>query len=271
MLQELVSYLVSIGQKTVAYAVHPHPTDKDKRLVIGPEGVTELATPRPKPVPLDTVATIRDLALRLHDRNDLEPTVWVDGRACTVTVASNDPFRRGGVMVSLDRHPLAILLEGWENGPAWFEHKDVVRLLRTCMADFIDPNVLPRFRILNWESVRKTRNALAQGQSSLDQAAQGRVTGADNAELMEHFQVRVPLFAEPDAASVTVFAATVFVELNTDTARIGFLLKPGTGAAMAGQRAAYLENAVEAALDTLDIDERFSVVHGETTHVPDAK
>ncbi len=264
MLQQLADYLVSLGAKTVAYRVEGHPTDKDKRLIVGPNGVVEIETPRPTPVPTDMAASVEDFALRLRDREDVEKQVWVDDWKGRATVFSSDPWRRGRVVVELLPHPTLRLLSGWESEPKWLQHREVLRVLKTYLTDFVRPDVLPRFRVLNWESVRKTRTAITKGAASIDAEAASRVTAGDDTDLMEEFVVSLPLFA--DGSIDATVPVVVLVDLDAEQSRVGFLLKPGTGELLAKARGEYLENTINAALETLDCDERFTVVHGESTH-----
>lgn len=223
MLQELAQYLIDTGKKCVETKVLKHPSDLDKSLVIGPDGVRELETPRMPPRESIECNSEQDFALALASRADeLLNEVWYDdGRAVAYSL---DPHRYLTVSVDFYPHPIVHSLLSLTKERA-FDQRQLVKFLRVelngCVPDF----VLARFRQLNWESVRRSRQVVQHGNASLDAEVKASVTAGDSTA-PEEFVVNVPLFANARYASVR-FTALVLVDMETETAKIVLTLAPG--------------------------------------------
>jgi len=91
MLRELVEYLFTEGKKSAEYKLLEHPTDRDQRVVIGPNGVQTMEMARRAPTEVIEVVTHDDFGVCVESRSALAPEVWYDDSKAEVY--SDDPHR----------------------------------------------------------------------------------------------------------------------------------------------------------------------------------
>lgn len=234
MLKELVEYLFEAGAKSTAYNLMSHPTDPDKRVVIGPNGVTEVNTPRVNPRGSDHCHSVEDFGERLANVEEFSDTVWYD--ECGAVCYSDDTFRLRSASVNFTPHQVLrnVLLFSKQQ---WLDQKAVNRLLRIDFGGLVESFVTARFKTLNWESAKRSRQIVSHGKSSLDAEVRSSVT-TDEGEMPESFIVEAPLFSDIRYRHVT-FPVPFAVDLDTDQCKIGLVLMPGAiDAIQNAQRAA---------------------------------
>lgn len=222
MLKELVEYLFQAGAKSTAYSLFDHPTDPDKRMVIGPNGVVEINTPRTPPRGVDSCYSAKDFCSRLSGVDDFCDTIWYD--EAKAICYSSDPHRIQSVGVAFKPHPILTSVRAFTQ-QKWLDQKQVNRLLRIDFGGLVESFVTARFKTLNWESAKRSRQVVAHGKSSLDAEVRSSVT-TDDGDMPESFLVNAPLFADPQYARI-VFQIPFAVDLDTDQCKIGLVLMPG--------------------------------------------
>lgn len=243
MLKELVQYLFEAGAKSTAYSLVSHPTDPDKRIVIGPSGVTEIDTLRVDPTGNDVCLSVEDFATRLEDLG-MTAAIWYD--ESHAVCYSSDRFRLRSVSVEFTKHQVLrnVLLFSKQQ---WLDQKAVNRLLRIELGGLVESFVTARFKTLNWESAKRTRQIVAHGKSSLDAEVRASVT-TDDGDMPESFIVESPLFADTKYRHIT-FPVPVAVELDTDQCKIGLVLMPGAVESIIDAQRNAIKGFISTALD----------------------
>lgn len=222
MLKELVQYLFEAGAKSTSYQLVAHPTDPDKRMVIGPNGVAEIDTPRVEPGGIDSCFSADDFCSRLAGSNGFSGRIWYD--ESHAVCYSSDLHRRASVCVGFTPHPILTSVLAFKQ-QKWLDQKAVNRLLRIDFGGLVESFVTARFKTLNWESAKRSRQIVAHGKSSLDAEVRSSVT-TDEGEMPESFLVNTPLFSDPQYARITL-QVPFAVDLDTDQCKIGLVLMPG--------------------------------------------
>lgn len=245
MLQELAQYLVETGKKCVKHEVIRHPTNPDAHLIVGPDGVRELETERQPPRLSIMCHSAEDFveAYVQHSCFHQEP-VWYDDTIATVH--SGDTHRTCKLRVEFPAHPAVGAVLSLAGGKV-FDQKALVRFLRVDLAGRVEDFVLARMRQLNWDTARKTRQALQHGSASLDSEVKASVT-AGEAAAPEEFYVEVPLFADPRKEGLSL-RIKLLVELEPETAKIILVLPPGTNAQIQSLRRDYVQSFLSAAFE----------------------
>ena len=222
MLKELVEFLFQAGAKSTEYQLVTHPTDPDKRFVIGPSGVSEIDTPRVQPSGIDSCFSAEDFCTRLTGAVGFSDKIWYD--ESHAVCYSSDLHRIASVGVDFTPHPILTSALAFKQ-QKWLDQKAVNRLLRIDFCGLVESFVTARFKTLNWESAKRSRQIVAHGKSSLDAEVRSSVT-TDEGEMPESFLVNAPLFADPQYARITL-QVPFAVDLDTDQCRIGLVLMPG--------------------------------------------
>lgn len=157
------------------------------------------------------LASFQAQADALHEAGVLKAVYLADGG---VVALADNGIQRWQVGLSLPTHPASDLLRSWRM-PAEYTQKELVRLLRTELVDYVLPHVIADFQHLKitdnkeGDSVQKPMNA------SFDTKIVRSVQTAEGAAAPEHIAFRAPIYDIPELRSAR-YPFMVYVEFDHD-------------------------------------------------------
>lgn len=155
-----------------------------------------------------------DSAVRLANEGPAD-AIWVhDGG---VVVAYQYKYVRWQVSLALPQHPAYALLSGFRAGRAYTQ-RELVRVLRTELAEYVDPTVISQFSALKFGSTDDSVATVRPAAQGLDRNIQRRVQAENGGEMPEQILFRVPVYDIPEARD-DAYPVKVYVEFDHEAGR----------------------------------------------------
>ena len=190
-----------------------------------------------------------------HPDNEDVQGIWVDDSRITLVSEAESVNDRWTTVLQLPVHPAFQLLQKWRSLTP-IAQKDLVRLLRTELRDYVAPTVIQTFASLKFSQSSEVNSQVRPTSTALSSNVRQQVAQENGTDAPETILLRVPVYDIPGARN-DEYEVTVYVEYDHDAGK--FLLLTVHGDLRAAQ-----EEAVERLLLELKIhaDDRFTVVYG---------
>lgn len=216
MLAEAIERIRALGEEAAGFFELPQTDPRIHRVLIN--GAVESFEVAPEFREHD-VDTLEDLIAWAESGMCDNPVVW-HGRS-RVVLLLDDTDREDRVQFSLDySEPFKAIIALAEKRPK-MEQRAVIQLLRVDLG-LQDPELIGRFRALDWSDDRQTRGQVHHGKESLGREINAELMGANG--LPEEITAEVPLYRNQGERAQ--YPITLIVDVDPVNQRIALVPRP---------------------------------------------
>ena len=165
---------------------------------------------------------LRDRDVQVNDLTSLRLARAEQGSKCLAYYVSDKGValdcesenHRHQVKLPLPTHPAFDIVSSWADGQG-FEHKELVRLLRTKLRGYVEPSVVTRLENIKTSFAEDTSSSQTHAHSGLSRNVQREIRQQDGSELLPEFLVEVPVYDVPEYRSAN-YSVDVIVDYDHD-------------------------------------------------------
>ncbi len=164
------------------------------------------------------LATLKALAVAEHDDTYLDG-VYVTYDAALVQSSTHN--HRWYATLALPTHPAFAQMQKWKSLTN-ISQKDLVRLLRTELSEYVDPTVIAKFATLKFTSNSEGTSSVRPASAALDTCIVRQVQVDAGGDVPETIKFHVPVYDIPEARG-DQYLITVYVEYDHDQQKFQLL------------------------------------------------